>query len=460
MVEVTHSATEVRRSGDDLGRAWDDFDDEVNRVTGGLNRLHAELVDLAAGAIADPARWKGVGIRSLEHWLCWRAGLGAATAKRVTTIARRLDDLPVTVEAFRDGRLTLDQAALVARWVPWWADEEGARLAQQCTVRQLSRVLPRYPFDDLPKPDEAEADEADTETPEEQEPDPERTGRNTEYCRFWFDDKGRFHLNAVTDGLTGAIIERALVEARDALFQQGQPDVSWANALEEVAQRSLDTVESPTRRDRFKLYFHFDIEGGGADAGNARIPESIRKYLTCDGSWNPIFTKNGLPLNAGRNERIVPDRLRRIVYLRDGGQCDVPGCTQTHWLEIHHIIHWDDGGVTDTWNLVCLCPYHHRMHHRGELGIRGNADDPTGLTYTDATGSPIKNSGAAPEAGLDPGPLCPPLRTYRSPLGERLETRWLYFNPPWVQEKWRWVYPPPLDHPMRPDFEARRAAAA
>ena len=82
--------------------------------------------------------------------------------------------------------------------------------------------------------------------------------------------------------------------------------------LEEVAQRSLDTVESPTRRDRFKLYFHFDIDGGGVDAGNARIPDSIRKYLTCDGSWNPIFTKNGLPLNAGRNERIVPDRLRRI----------------------------------------------------------------------------------------------------------------------------------------------------
>ena len=458
MVEAVHSATEEDPQGGHLVRSSDGFDGEVNRVTGGLNRLHAELVDLAARAIADPARWKGVGIRSLEHWLCWRAGLSHRTSTQVTTVARRLDDLPTTMEAFRDGRLTLDQAALVARWVPWWADDEGARLAQRCTVRQLSRVLPRYPFDDLPRPDDI--DEADTETSEEEEPAPERTGRTTEYCRSWFDEQGHFHLNAVTDALTGGIIEKALIEARDALFQNGRPDTSWADALEEVAQRSLDTVESPSRRDRFKLHFHFDIEGGAVDAGNARIPDSIRTYLTCDGSWDPIFTEGSVPLAVGRSERIVPDRLRRIVYLRDGGQCDVPGCSQTHWLEIHHIIHWDDGGVTDTWNLVSLCPHHHRMHHRGELGITGNADDPNGLTYTDANGRPIRNSGAAPDAGLDPGPMCPPLRTYRAPLGERLETRWLYFNPPWVQKKWRWIYPPPPGHPMRADFDARRAAAA
>ena len=83
--------------------------------------------------------------------------------------------------------------------------------------------------------------------------------------------------------------------------------------------------------------------------------------------------------------------------LRDQG-CAVPGCTQTHILEVHHIIHWEDGGPTDTWNLICLCPHHHRLHHRGELGITGNADDGT-VVFTDRNGTPLQ-----PSRGQTPAP--------------------------------------------------------
>jgi hypothetical protein len=115
--------------------------------------------------------------------------------------------------------------------------------------------------------------------------------------------------------------------------------------------------------------------------------------------------------------------------LRDHG-CRVPGCTQTHWLEVHHIIHWEDHGLTDTWNLICLCPHHHRLHHQGRLGITGNADQPDGVTFTTTHGDTIAQTGARPKPGQQSVDVSPPIRTYHPPEGGRLESRWLYFNPP------------------------------
>ncbi len=41
-------------------------------------------------------------------------------------------------------------------------------------------------------------------------------------------------------------------------------------------------------------------------------------------------------------------------------------------------MHWEDGGPTDTANLVALCGFHHRLHHRGGLGIAGRWVHPDG----------------------------------------------------------------------------------
>ena len=123
---------------------------------------------------------------------------------------------------------------------------------------------------------------------------------------------------------------------------------------------------------------------------------------------------------------MIPNAPDASSILRDGG-CAVPGCTQTHILEVHHIIHWENGGPTDTWNLIALCPHHHRMHHKGELGISGNADEGT-VVFTDRNGDPLRPPGPNPSP---PGHHRhrPPAGTPH-PLGERLDDQWLYFNPP------------------------------
>ncbi|MGI9032127.1 MAG: HNH endonuclease signature motif containing protein, partial [Acidimicrobiales bacterium] len=85
-----------------------------------------------------------------------------------------------------------------------------------------------------------------------------------------------------------------------------------------------------------------------------------------------VVSSDRVALSVGRTQRIVSDRTRTAIEDRDGG-CRVPGGRNRGRLQVHHIVHWEDGGATDTPNLVALCSAHHRAHHRGILGIEGNA---------------------------------------------------------------------------------------
>ena len=68
---------------------------------------------------------------------------------------------------------------------------------------------------------------------------------------------------------------------------------------------------------------------------------------------------------------------------------------------------------------------HHRLHHRGRLGIEGNADDPDGLVFTDHRGRRLTGVGRPAPPGQ--------VRLaghWVHPSGERLESHWVYFNEP------------------------------
>ena len=110
----------------------------------------------------------------------------------------------------------------------------------------------------------------------------------------------------------------------------------------------------------------------------------------------------------------------------------MPGCHSDRFVEVHHITHWADGGATDTQNLLCLCPKHHRLHHQGRLGITGNADRPPdtlgAVEFRDRHGLPIRASGANPIAPTRPPP--PITGTWEHPLNERLELRYLHIHEP------------------------------
>ena len=381
------------------------IEDRVREVCGQLNVLHARLVELASEALETGA-WHGCGVKSLTHWLSWQCGLSPRRAAETARLAEAESTHPQVMDVFAEGAVSVDQAA-VATKAPAYLDRQFAEFAQVMTVAQL-RVAVRAA---RPAP-----------------PAPPPVDERSETVAGWFDDDGRYHLNGELEPDHGREVEAALREARDALFQSGQSKVTWADALVEMARRSMDAAPL-ARRERFRVNWFVDP----ADPVPARwadglaVPHWLVEMLSCDGTVSPVFTDGAHPVSVGRTQYAVPDRTRRLVLYRDK-KCRVPWCNQTRWLQVHHIVHDEHGGPTDTWNLMAACPACHRLHHKGLLGISGNADDPDGLTFTDAhgrvidpTAHPIKPTGPPPS----------PRRPYEHPLGERLQ-RWalLFPDPP------------------------------
>ena len=257
------------------------------------------------------------------------------------------------------------------------------------------------------------------------------------------DQWGRFTMRFSAPADLGALVEAALKEAKDSLFRAGRPEVTFGDAMVEIAGRSLGAVESLNRQDAYRTYVHLDTDGAWL-TGQPRLPKHLADKLTCDGLLQPVWTSQGAPVNVGRAQRIVPTRTRRLVEDRDRG-CRFPGCTST-LVQCHHLIHWVNGGPTDTWNLASLCPFHHDGHHVGDFTIRGDADDPRGLTFTTRAGLPIRPgptfttpTSLPPQDSPPPGSpgspsTAPPTAPYVAPYpGQRGENRshgWGAFHEP------------------------------
>jgi hypothetical protein len=404
-------------------------DDVFDSAAGHLNAQHARLVSAAVWMLDHTEAWQGDGLWTAEAYVRWRTGVAAGTASKVVDIARRASEFPDCVGALQRGELSLDQLAPIVRHAPSWSDGQMAGLAPRCTVAQISKIARQYPWDlDVPEP-EPHADPGVTPESGGVESAGKTMGTRPPDAAWWgWDDRGRFRLGVNVGAESGSVIEAALAEARDAVFRAantGIGTIDTVDAVVEIAQRSLDNIVSPSRRNRYRVNIHIGQDGHPTDSRGRSIDRSAAEHICCDALIAAVSCDEGRPVSVGRSQHIVPDRTRRIVEHRDGG-CRVPGCGNDRFVEVHHIIHWGNRGPTDTWNLICLCPTHHRLHHQGRLGIVGDADLDDGVTFTDANGNSISRFRARPEP---PGAPPPPTQgTWHHPCGERLDTRWLHFN--------------------------------
>jgi hypothetical protein len=81
--------------------------------------------------------------------------------------------------------------------------------------------------------------------------------------------------------------------------------------------------------------------------------------------------------------------MRRALRARDKG-CRFPGCTNTQFVDGHHIKHWADGGDTSLDNLVLLCRHHHHLVHEG--GFACSKDENGTITFKDQREQPLNQS--------------------------------------------------------------------
>ena len=484
--------------------ALDALEGELAELCGMANAIHGRMVELMAVAL-DRNLWSGWGIHSPEHWFGWKTSMAPASVRGVVGLARRHHELPLTTAALSEGSISLAQAALIARHVPASYEASVMEFAPHATVSQLQRTLPKVAFDPDPEPvpDVSDGPEpgGDGTTGDDNPPDPDSgscggdstgTGTGTgpagptrtrliEERRDWAmgqNEDGSWWFNGHLPADEGVLLHHAVKTARDDLFAQARaglpegapvPRVSLVDGLLSMAETSLAAGQAMfPSSDRYRIYAHLEA-GPHRGAPNLLsfhlgpvLPEHLRLLHTCDAKLCPVLERDGTPINLGRDQRIVPRRIRRLIEHRDGG-CVVPGCGLRYSLDIHHITHWEHGGPTDSANLVTLCRRHHRLHHLGGLQIWGNADlgdQPGGLGFADQWGHRLRSTGtpktpdltrghgaaaAETSSGIKAGP-------YQNPLGERLDPTLIHFrqDPNWTVPQPRSAEPTSPE-PTEPD---------
>jgi Domain of unknown function (DUF222)/HNH endonuclease len=381
---------------------------ELAELSGQRNAIDGRIVEIVA-EIDGEQLWGATGARSLPALVAWKLGCSSANAHTLTAIASRLDEFPRCAAGMRDGRLSADQVGVIAARAADGSDAHYAQLASVATVNQLRTAVKLEP-----RPDPGPSAE------------PERSLSKTST------EAGSCYRIKLPH-LDAAKFDAALASHRDALItawktdhatsaaEQRPPMPTTADAFIRLIEAGWDSEAAARPHSAHTtVVAHLDVAQRAAALHlGPLLTDAERQYLTCDATFEVWFQRDGQPIGAGRSTRAINRRLRRALEHRHP-TCAVPGCGATRGLHAHHLRHWEEGGETELSNLVLLCPYHHRCHHRGLITITGPAD---ALKVTDEDGR-VLNPGSLARPPTGPPPAVPPCP---GPTGERAD--WWWYEP-------------------------------
>ncbi|MGY1699251.1 DUF222 domain-containing protein [Geodermatophilus sp. SYSU D00766] len=354
---------------------WRDGDvlDDAAALVAERNRIDAALARRvrAAELVQAPER---DGLKSMSSWLRGHCRLTDAAAARLVTVGRALEHLPTLAEAHDAGWVSAEQVAEAARIVT--PRRRAAFAAAGVDLAEVDGVLTGVAVEQehaalvaLVKSYENALD------PDGPEPDPTE-GRSLTLSKHGDGSLSfRGHLDAVGGEKFQAALEPFVQRDRPAGDERTRAQ-RQGDALVQLADTALASGSLPVLRTvKPHVAVRVDLDdladpatgpGAGTMGFGAVISAARARWLACDGAISRVvFGPDGVPLDLGRSQRLVSRQLRRAVELRDGG-CVFTGCdAPSHWADVHHLVHWIDGGETSLDNSALLCERHHTQVHHG-----------------------------------------------------------------------------------------------
>jgi hypothetical protein len=164
-----------------------------------------------------------------------------------------------------------------------------------------------------------------------------------------------------------------LVPVDDAVVQMAECDAQHLGPVlspavpQRAANEDADTPDGDSRPS--------------ASADERKVDE-VNADTACkcsDDAHVGVATSLAIP----RARQSIPPALRRAVLDRDRHRCQVPGCTHTTYVDVHHIQRRADGGLNVSSNLLTLCSAHHRATHHGQLLIERRPDGAIAFRHSD-----------------------------------------------------------------------------
>jgi hypothetical protein len=369
------------------------FPDDTERLGDEIARLAAHLHAATYHLLVlirefDEREGWGCGFLSCGHWLSWRTGIGPGPAREKVRVARALASLPLISGAMAQGQLSYSKVRAITRVASPENERDLLEVAKHSTAAHIEKLVKTWRWVDRI-----------------QDAEDEQRRHESRFLRLYPDSDGMYVLRGRLDPEVGALLEKVLEWASDALFRnatgdsEGVPalgDSEGADAAPETAgaaaetkvtleQRRADAVGlladramavNSSRAGRFQVVLHSEAPSLKKDAddcqavfieGGVGVSAETSRRLVCDASVvHMTHDAEGNVLDVGRKRRTVPPSIRRALEHRDKG-CRFPGCGR-RYTDAHHITHWADGGETKLDNLTLVCSRHHRAVH--EEGFR------------------------------------------------------------------------------------------
>ena len=353
----------------------EELDAAIGQMSHTINAANYELMVLIR-EFDERGGWLKWGFTDGLNWLKWRCDLSTNAARDKLRIAHALKELPLLSASFSEGKLSYTKVRALTRVATAANESDLIDMAMRMSARHVEEHCKQR----------TNATKASTAVA--------RKAQQNSTFRVWHDQAhGTVHFSVELPAEEAELIEKAVEKAgvqlsanTGSVAARPEESVSWATqqteALVFLCRSFLDSETSGVNNsdganvssstaDHYQVVVHIDEAAlSGAESGNSQLPvESVRR-VCCDGSVVPLIENNkGEPLNVGRKVRTVSTAIRRALWARDKG-CGFPGCSNTRFVDAHHIRHWADGGETSVENMVLLCSSHHKLVHEGGYSVQ------------------------------------------------------------------------------------------
>lgn len=348
-----------KRLSDRILQACEDH----QRTAHQLATLLAELV--------DGGHLRALGYATLAEYADTALRLEPRAARDLLRIGRKLGGLPKIEAEMAAGRLAWTKARELVRVATPDTEAAWIERAHARTSRALEGEVAHVGRGEPPPEGEATREPARRRFVFEVESaDAEVVFRALALVRA---QSGLDAAEAEDGALLAAIARRVIHEAEEAEARAQVPapalDADGAAAPEtDGAGGGAAEPRAPSgERYRVVLVHCPDCRDTHAlsHGGHAEVSDTILAEAACDAE---IVEMRGGP-GQGHHTRAVAPAVRRMALHRAGWRCEVPGCSNSLWLDLHHLRARSRGGGHALANLAAVCSTHHRAIHDGVLAV-------------------------------------------------------------------------------------------
>ena len=350
---------------------------ELEGVVAGAGRVMAALSALQTRCATAIEGLDDGGVNS-KTVLREAGRMSTRSANSIAKTAAGLAEMPKLAESLAGGAITVEHAAVAvgaaAKTSAEQVDEELSKLAETSSVDVFAEQSRRWV--NRNQPDDG------TELYERQ--------RRSRLFKNWVNEDGMGVLLAELDPTSYQQALKAINVEYDRLWRDDGGRDGTPDDVRTPQQRKADAfvalITDPGRRGpastRMQLIAVADIErlrgdnptGVAEIIGGEALPQTVLERLMCMATvTGVVFDGKGQPIWVGRDRRFPTDAQIKAIIARDR-HCTGTGCTAgPERCEIHHIVPWEEGGLTDIDKMCLACPHcHHNIHDRCYIVIKTN----------------------------------------------------------------------------------------